>query len=97
MIIKAFLLALVLSMLTLSASFAAAQSVDGDRFSLSLGIFLTDRDSETQLDGTTVDGTITDLESDLGLDTSDNVFRIDGYYRLSDRHRLDVRVGRAQR
>jgi len=92
MIIKTFLLALVLTMLTLSASFAATESIDGDRFSVSLGIFLTDRDTDTRLDGAIVDGTQIDLESDLGLDASYNVFRIDGYYRFNDRHRFDFSV-----
>ena len=70
----------------------AADSVEGDRFSLSLGMFFTDRDTETQLDGTTGSGTPTDLENDLGLDSSDNVFRLDGYYRFNDRHRIDFSV-----
>lgn len=69
-----------------------AQSIDGDRFSISLGVFFTDRDTETALDGTTATGTPTDLESDLGLDSSDNVFRFDGYYRFNDRHRVDFSV-----
>lgn len=71
---------------------AAADSVDGDRFSLSLGVFITDRDTDAELDGTVNVGTPTDLESDLGLDASDSVFRIDGYYRFNERHRIDFSV-----
>lgn len=71
---------------------AQAQSIEGDRFSISLGVFFTDRDTETALDGTTANGTPTDLESDLGLDSSDNVFRFDGYYRFNDRHRVDFSI-----
>ena len=63
-----------------------------ERFSLSLGVFFTDRDTETQLDGTATSGTPTDLESDLGLDSSDTVFRLDGYYRFTDKHRFDFSV-----
>jgi hypothetical protein len=35
------------------------------------------------------DGTEVDVEGDLGLDSSDSVFRIDGYYRFNQKHRLD--------
>lgn len=67
---------------------AAAQ--DDHKFSLSLGVFLTDRNSDTQIgvEGQPV-GTPVDLEVDLGLDTSDSVFRIDGYYKFNERHRVD--------
>ena len=78
--------------LVFMAATAAAESVDGDRFSLSLGVFVTDRDTEAELDGTVGVGTPTDLESDLGLDASDSVFRIDGYYRFNERHRIDFSV-----
>lgn len=61
-----------------------------DRFSISLGVFLTDRESKTRLNGDTGDdGSNVDLESDLGLDRSDNVFRIDGYFRFNEKHRID--------
>ena len=71
------------------APLASAQS---DReFSLSLGVFITDRASDTQIgvSGDSTSGTSVDLEKDLGLDTSDTVFRIDGYYRFNDKHRID--------
>ena len=74
------------------AATAAADSVDGDRFSLSLGVFITDRDTEARLDSTIVEGTKTDFEKDLGLDSSDSVFRVDGYIRFSERHRADFSV-----
>lgn len=89
---KTFLLSSILIVLTLAAPVSAAESVEGDRFSASVGIFFTDRDTETRLDGTAGNGTNTDLESDLGLDASDAVFRFDGYYRFNDRHRLDFSV-----
>ena len=78
--------------LILSAAPVAAQSLEGDRFSLSLGVFVTDRDTETRLDSAAGDGTDTDFESDLGLDASDTVFRVDGYYRFAERHRADFSV-----
>jgi hypothetical protein len=64
-----------------------------DRFSISLGAFITDRDTDTQLNSATLgSGTIIDLESDLGLDNSDSVFRIDGHYRFGRKHRATFSV-----
>jgi len=68
---------------------AHAKPSEGDRASISLGVFITDRDTKTRLDSDLGLGTEIVLEDDLGLDSSDNVFRIDGYFRFSDRHRLD--------
>ena len=78
--------------LILSAAPVAAPAPEGDRYSLSLGVFVTDRDTETRLDSAAGDGTDTDFESDLGLDASDTVFRVDGYYRFAERHRADFSV-----
>ena len=83
---------LLLAALVVSATPASAQSLEGDRFSLSLDVFITDRDTEARLDSTVGDGTDTDFESDLGLDSSDTVFRVDGYYRFAERHRADFSV-----
>lgn len=70
---------------------ASAQSEDDDKLSLNLGLFVTDRDSETRIDARAgiPDGTEVDLEGELGLDTSDSVFRLDGAYRFNERHRID--------
>lgn len=63
---------------------------ENPRFSLSLGVFVTDRDTQTRLNSSEIrDGTLIDFEGDLGMDSSDSVFRVDGYFRVSDRHRLD--------
>lgn len=86
------ILNLTAACLLFAAATAAADSVEGDRFSLSLGVFITDRDTEAELDGTVNPGTATDFESDLGLDSSDTVFRLDGYYRFNERHRFDFSV-----
>jgi hypothetical protein len=68
----------------------SAQEQEYDRFSISLGVFLTDRESKTRLNGSLGnDGSDVDLESDLGLDRSDTVFRLDGYYRFNESHRID--------
>lgn len=59
------------------------------RFSISVGAFFTDRESETRLDGKNGRGTDIDLEHDLGLRKSDTVFRVDGYWRFAEKHRFD--------
>jgi len=90
---RIFLLAVCAAFTFLGAPNAVAQSGEVDRFSVSLGIFLTDRDSQTRIDGDIPDsGTDVDLENDFGFDTSDLVFRIDGYYRFNEKHRLDFSV-----
>jgi hypothetical protein len=74
----------------LAANPVLAEEADFDRFSLSLGVFLTNRDSTAQLDGDVPNsGTPVDLEGDLGLDKSDSVFRLDGYFRFNEKHRID--------
>lgn len=84
-----FLMALA-TLLFSGVSAAAAGTDDVERFSVSLGVFLTDRDTKTQLDGETPgSGTDVDLEEDLGLKKSDSVFRIDGYFRFNEKHRVD--------
>lgn len=71
---------------------AAGQEADdlNDRFSVSLGVFIADRDTRTRLDGDIPDsGTEVDMEGTLGFEKSDTVFRIDGYYRFNEKHRVD--------
>jgi len=82
-------IAAILLGLSVFATPANATSLDGDRFSLSLGVFITDRDTKARLDSDIAGGTDTDFETDLGLDASDSVFRIDGYFRFGERHRAD--------
>jgi hypothetical protein len=88
---KLLIWALILVALYGAPQFALAEDLEGDRFSLSLGVFVTDRDTDTQLDGTTT-GSDINFEKDLGLDSSDSVFRLDGSYRFNERHRLDFSV-----
>ena len=71
----------------------AAQAANEDKYSLSLGVFITDRGSNTRIDASGgMPGTPVDLEADLGLDTSDSVFRLDGYIRFAEKHRFDFSV-----
>jgi hypothetical protein len=73
--------------LTLSSFVAAEES---HKFSVSLGVFVNDRESTTTVgvQGNR-SGTEVDLEKDLDLERSDAVFRLDGYYRFNDVHRID--------
>ncbi len=83
----------VIGLLLLAPAWAFAQSELDDRFSLSLGAFFTNRDTDTRLDSETLGkGTEIDFENDLGLDSSDSVVRIDGHYRFSQKHRVNFSV-----
>lgn len=69
--------------------FSTASAQTDPRFSIGLGAFFTDRDSQTRIDGEAGEGTDVDLETDFGLKKSDNVFRVDAYWRFAEKHRLD--------
>jgi hypothetical protein len=68
---------------------ATANAETDPRFSISVGAFFTDRDTKTSISGEAGSGTDVDLESDLGLEDSDTVFRLDGYWRFAEKHRID--------
>lgn len=57
-----------------------------DRFSVSLGGFLLDTDTEIRVDGDAA-GTEIDMGRDLGLQDSDR-FRLDAYWRMTPRQKL---------
>lgn len=83
---------LILPLLTL-APLGVAAEIGSERFAISLGAFITDRDTQTRVDSNTLGrGTTIVLEDDLGLDSSQTVFRIDGHVRTAERHRIDFSV-----
>jgi hypothetical protein len=83
--------ALLAAFLLPGPAMADAQSPGMEKASLSLGVFLTHRDSSTRLDASAGDpGTDVDLENDLGLNRSESVFRVDAFYKFSEAHRIDV-------
>jgi hypothetical protein len=83
---------LILLLLTLTP-LAIAEELGSERFVISLGAFVADRDTSTRVDSNTLGrGTTIVLEDDLGLDSSQTVFRIDGHMRIAERHRLDFSV-----
>lgn len=83
---------LILPVLAL-APLGVAAELGFERFVISLGAFITDRDTTTRLDSSTLGrGTTIVLEDDLGLDSTQTVIRVDGYVRITERHRLDFSV-----
>ena len=89
-----FLGASLLTLMSAAQPVFADESNDDDfeKFSISLGVFFTDRESKSRLDGDLGEGSEVDLEGDLGLNRNDVVVRMDGYYRFNDRHRIDASV-----
>jgi hypothetical protein len=80
-------------LLVFYASASLAADPGSERASISLGAFITDRDTNGRLDSDTLgQGTVFDAEDDLGLDSSDTVARLDAYYRFNSRHRIDFSV-----
>ena len=72
------------------APLCSAAEFGTERFAISVGAFITDRDTETRVDSTVIGtGTTIVLENDLGLDSHHTVGRIDGYFRFSESHRID--------
>jgi hypothetical protein len=55
-------------------------------------MFVTDHHATTRLDSANGRGTDIDLEKDLGLDTSQSVARLGGYYWFRPRGRVDAAV-----
>lgn len=61
----------------------------GSRGQIAFSGFITDFGTKFRLNGQSGRGTNVQLEDDLGLDNSLQVFRADGYWRFGDRHRID--------
>ncbi len=75
---------------TFGAPVTIAQTEDYDKWSLNLGVFFTDRETDTRLDAVSgTPGSDVDLEEELGLDKSDSVFRFDGSFRFVPKHQID--------
>lgn len=70
-----------------SALAEAAPNVLTDPFQVTLGTFILGSDTEVRLDGDTTVGTPVDWERTFGDDDA-NRFRLDGYWRFADRHKL---------
>ncbi|MGI9237543.1 MAG: outer membrane beta-barrel protein [Woeseiaceae bacterium] len=80
-------------LLTFCATASLAADPGTERASISLGAFITDRDTIGRVDSETLGlGTVIDAEEDLGLDSSDTVARLDAYYKFNPRHRIDFSI-----
>jgi hypothetical protein len=91
------ILAVVFLIGSISTNVANADRGEGsiwlkdDHFKISLGTFLADYESDFRISSSALGiGTRVSFEDDLGLDDSDTVFRVDGYYRFFARHRFDL-------
>ncbi len=84
------LLMLVVALMFLEIPTAMTQTADEEKYSLSISVFVTGRDSNTRVDAAGgPGGTVVDLEDDFGLEMSDSVFRVDGYVRFAKKDRFD--------
>jgi hypothetical protein len=84
---------LVVPLMFLEIPNAMAQADDYTKLGISIGVFVTDLERQSRVDGNSgTPGTVVDLEGDLGVDSSDSVFRVDGYYRFNQKHRLDFSI-----
>lgn len=63
----------------------------GERFKLRVGGFLVDRtDTTARFDSNRFPlGTLIDLEDDLNVDQTERVARLDGFYRFTNKHRIE--------
>ena len=99
MYIKVFKLVMLTASL-LILPWQASFAFDDDRyddyrptelFKLRIGGFIIDRfDTTARFDSTQYPiGTLIDMEDNFNLDASETVLRIDGFYRINNRHRID--------
>jgi hypothetical protein len=62
------------------------------KFSFSAGAFVTDHDTNIRLDSDAGIGTVVNLEDDLGLDPTTNIFRAEGTWRFAKRHKARLGI-----
>jgi hypothetical protein len=80
------LLAAVLAIVP--ASTVADEILPRDRVSLGAGLFVVDYSSEARKTNDEREGTLIDLEDDLGMSEDDELLRLGATYRLNDRHQV---------
>jgi len=89
---KSFLQATLTSglLLPLASTLASEPMALGEeRFKINLGGFFTDFDTGMTIGVDSAEGRQEiDMEGDLGMDSSHEAFRLDGYWRFAPRHRL---------
>jgi hypothetical protein len=62
------------------------------KFSFSAGAFVTDHDTSIRLDSDAGIGTVVNLEDDLGLDATTNIFRAEATWRFAKRHKAHLGI-----
>jgi hypothetical protein len=60
-----------------------------DTFSLGVGTFILNTNTDVRVDGSGISGTEINVEHDLGVGDT-NRFRIDGYWRFAPRHKIRI-------
>ena len=84
---------LLITWLTVLSGADAAEP-GSERFSMSLGVFGANRNTETRLDSETSGrGTVINLEKALGLASTQTEFRIDGQYGGVGEQVYDLQAG----
>ncbi|MEP4147633.1 MAG: hypothetical protein ABJL54_10450 [Halioglobus sp.] len=70
-----------------------------EKFEIRLGAFLADDyDTSLRLDSNRfILGGLIDFEDDLNLDANDSAWRVDGFYRFNERHRMSFNVYSSRR
>ena len=97
-----FVIGLVLGMASYSGVIADERYDEyplAERFKLRIGGFLIDRfDTTARFDSTQYPiGTLIDLEENFNVDSSETLFRLDGFYRFNKKHRIDWTYYRSRR
>ena len=83
--------ALPLLFLVVFSNTFAADHILKEQFGVNAGYFYVDADTQVKLDGTKsgLDGTELNLNNDLGMDSSISTVRLDAFWRITPKHRID--------
>lgn len=83
-----FKLFFLITLLSLAFQINAEELSDKLKFRLGT-FFIGSTETEVQLNSGSLVGAIINISDNLNVDTKKDVLRLDGYYRFSDKHRLD--------
>jgi hypothetical protein len=86
-----FIAVLAISPFSLALADVSSHPFD-QKFSFSAGAFVTDHDTNIRLDSDVGIGTVVNLEDDLGLDATTNIFRAEAVWRFAERHKAHFGV-----
>ena len=83
-----FKLSFLITLLSLAFQVNAEELSDKLKFRLGT-FFIASTETEVQVNSGSLVGAIINISDDLNVDTKNDVLRLDGYYRFSDKHRVD--------